>query len=1046
MENLAPAILLPGQPIERELEPGQTHGYLFELAAGQCTRLVAEQKGIDIVLRLFDAAGGLLTEVDSPTGTEGAEVASVLAEAAGGFRAEVIPSDSGASPGRYAIHLEPPRPATEADRRRIAGERTYHVGEELRRQGQAAEALAHYEQALELAREAEDSAGEAKAHLRMAWMLHDLGRWEESLGHGDAARQGFHDLGDRLGEAMALGWIGQAHSALGRPEEAVESHRAALEIFEQLGDPEGRRNTLDLLGDLLRRTGRTEEAFRAYEDLLDLALAADDVAEQTKTWNNLGNLYIFQNKLDAAQDSFEKVLELARQTADLAMQARGLRRLGDVFERSGRWREAREALEQSLALRRRLDDRRGEAVTLSSLGTVRMQEGDLEPARRDLEAALEIFREVGDIQGQAVALLKLSRVAHAAGDIEKALTRAQEALPLYEKAGDLQGQATARFHIARALAAQGQLDEARELIEKTISTVEELRSRTASLELRATYFASRSHYWDLVIETLMALHDRDGKAGYDVIAFEKSESWRARSFLDLLQGAQAGLREDADPRLLDEERRLREQLSHLEQNRQLELETATSDAELAPIEAREREILARLDRLDRELRRPEPAGNGPEEADTVGLHELQSELLDSETVLLSYFLGEKRSFLWRIGPRAFTSYELPGRAKIEAAAVEVRRLLQQVSEVAEELREPALRRLSRLLLGPVAKELGGKRLVVVAGGALQLLPFAALRDPATNKPLLIQHEIVQLPSASVLASLRDEPRKQRREAAPSSHLLAVVGDPVFPSEGVPQVAPPGPSELGQALRDVGLSGFVPLPYAGEEARAILGLVPKKLSLGLLGLNANRDRVLSGVLEPYHLLHFATHGLVHPDHPELSGLLLSTVDEKGQGRTGFLSLGDIYSLHLSADLVVLSACQTGLGRELPGEGLMGLTRGFFSAGASGMVVSLWQVSDRSTSELMQRFYKQLFEEELAPAAALRAAQLSMLEEEEWAAPFHWAGFIYQGDWRASFAVPGDDSIETKIVTPPAPAPADPVDDGTPGPKMPKKSGPSEETAG
>ncbi|MDQ3253518.1 MAG: CHAT domain-containing protein, partial [Acidobacteriota bacterium] len=146
------------------------------------------------------------------------------------------------------------------------------------------------------------------------------------------------------------------------------------------------------------------------------------------------------------------------------------------------------------------------------------------------------------------------------------------------------------------------------------------------------------------------------------------------------------------------------------------------------------------------------------------------------------------------------------------------------------------------------------------------------------------------------------------------------------------------------------------------------------------------------------LHFATHGFLDPLHPENSGLMLSTVNRNGQTQNGFVELQDIYNLHAPVDLVVLSACRTALGKTVRGEGLIGLTRGFMYAGASRVVASLWKVDDEATAELMKRFYGNMLQQGMTPAAALRAAQNSIRQEPQWRSPYYWAAFTLQGEYR------------------------------------------------
>jgi CHAT domain-containing protein len=195
-----------------------------------------------------------------------------------------------------------------------------------------------------------------------------------------------------------------------------------------------------------------------------------------------------------------------------------------------------------------------------------------------------------------------------------------------------------------------------------------------------------------------------------------------------------------------------------------------------------------------------------------------------------------------------------------------------------------------------------------------------------------------------------------------------------------------------------LDSFVRLRFSRQEAEAIAAFAPEKNRLTALDFVASYETAQSADLSQYRIVHFATHGLLNSQRPELSGIVLSLVDERGRAQDGFLRLHEIYNLKLNADLVVLSACQTALGKEVRGEGLMGLTRGFMYAGAPRVVASLWRVDDRATAELMKRFYRGMLKDGLPAAAALRAAQVSMLKEIRWSAPYYWAAFTLQGDWR------------------------------------------------
>jgi CHAT domain-containing protein len=374
-------------------------------------------------------------------------------------------------------------------------------------------------------------------------------------------------------------------------------------------------------------------------------------------------------------------------------------------------------------------------------------------------------------------------------------------------------------------------------------------------------------------------------------------------------------------------------------------------------------------------------------------------LADEDTLLVVYLLSEPESFAWTIDRRRVEAHVLPGRERIEKLSRRLVAALSQTQGVAAQgTALSASRELSRAILTPLRDRLAGRRrLVILADGALHLIPFAALPDPAlgVSEPLLVGHEIVMLPSATFLAEQRSRLQGRR----PASGTVAVIDDPVFSlsDERLSAGGRKGAREETSS-RKLDPGPFQRLAATAQEAKAILRLAPPGKTFQAEGFAANRDLVASGVLGRYQIVHFATHGLLHPVLPERSGLVLSLYDEQGRRRDGFLPAPEVARLKLPVELVVLSACQTGLGREMRGEGLVGLTQAFFQAGARRVAVSYWSVQDVATAELMARFYQGLLGDHLPPAAALRAAQLSIRVEDRWKSPYFWAGFVLHGDWR------------------------------------------------
>jgi CHAT domain-containing protein len=294
------------------------------------------------------------------------------------------------------------------------------------------------------------------------------------------------------------------------------------------------------------------------------------------------------------------------------------------------------------------------------------------------------------------------------------------------------------------------------------------------------------------------------------------------------------------------------------------------------------------------------------------------------------------------------------------------------------------------LLKPIASRLSKvRRIAVVADETLQILPFAALSVPGSGKPLVETHAVVQLPSASLAAALR---ARQQARAVPSD-IIAVFGDPVFDrsDERVVQSGEAGTPPLEEIAR---------LRESAREAKNILSLVPAAQSRRLLGFAANREAALDPSLERYRYVHFATHGIVDLDNPELSGIQLSRFNPQG-GRLegdGILRFYEVYNLHLPAELVTLSACGTAVGPEVRGEDRLGLSRSFLYAGSSRVIGTLWNVDDHDAADLMTLFYQALLRDGKSPAMALQDAQKKMRTDATKRAPYHWAGFVLQGDWR------------------------------------------------
>lgn len=858
----------------------------------------------------------------------------------------------------------------------------------LASRGEVGPALAAYEEALVIRRELGDDETAARVLSNIGLLHHGTGRLREARDAYLRALESFRRIGDRRREAIVLGNLGNVHQAFGDPFKARDVQEEALALARSLGDRSMEAEALNSLGLVQRQLGEPLQSLESYSAALALFRALGDRRREATALNNLARHYTASSEWEQAVDLYEQALAIQREIGARPGEAATLTNLGRAWSALGRSPEALDAFEQALRIERATGNRRFEASTLSSLGLHLLSARRAAEALRPLEQALAILRELGDQPGEAWARCRLGSAFTALERTSEAFSSLDEALQRMRALSDPEGEVTTLRELARTELARNAPEAALVHLETALRIVESLRLRMAGDRLRSSYFVSLRDAYDLAVEALMRLHRRHPEAGFAARAFAMAERARARSLLDLLREARVEIRHGADPRLLEEERRLRIALNAKAERQARLLEAGPAAAQIEEARREVGEALAAYELAEARLRAAHPAWDALVREEEIRLPDLQA-LLGSETVLLEYFLGETRSYLWQVTGSTLASFELPGREEIEDAA---RRLHESLGAPAPRdggPRRAALAGLGRTLLGPVAATLEGKRLAVVADGALQYIPFAALTLP-TGEPVVAAHEVVGLPSAAVLAELRR--RSESRQ--PPRGTLAVLADPVFDRDD-PRVG--GAAAAGRAVWDAS-GGDVPrLPWTREEAEAAIRQAGDGQVFLAVDFAASLDTATGPEIARHRVVHFATHGLLDNRHPELSGLVLSRVGPDGQPRNGYLRLTDIYNLELQAELVVLSGCQTALGRQVRGEGLLGLARGFFHAGAPQVIASLWPVRDRATTELMQRFYRALFHDRLRPAAALRAAQLDLRRDPRWRDPYFWAPFVVQGAW-------------------------------------------------
>ncbi|MEP7012277.1 MAG: CHAT domain-containing tetratricopeptide repeat protein [Acidobacteriota bacterium] len=854
----------------------------------------------------------------------------------------------------------------------------------------------------------------------------NLCRMKQVAGDLIAARACYGAARRALAEAQApaleaAAWIsaGRIEDVLGEPESALSAYRLALALQERVGDELGRARTLNNLGLLEQELGRFDSGIAAYGEALAKFTLLADRRWQARVRNNLGLAYQQVGQPEAAEAQWQTALPLWREAGDAAGEASTSLNLALAVVAAprapdaGRAEEAATRIERALALYRAAGDRRGEAVGLSVKAKGQAARGEAEAARSTFAQALERLAAIGDRAQEADAENGLGELELAAGRYAEARPPFERSLALARALGQRRREAKALFGLGRLARAEGDLPLALQSFEDALLGLESERVHLAGAEAQTSFSALATGVSEEVIETALALDRAHPGTGWSARALAQVERSRGRALVELLAQAGVDLEAAVDPARAASRAELSRRLA-------AKAERAAgnvNDAIRAQLAREAAEISTQLDLLDAQTRAQSPAVGALLDPPALDPQAIAA-TLDAETLVLVFHLGAERSTLWSLVRGRIESFDFPPRRELERAALELFRSLRRFDPAEREAEEKGLGTLGDRLLGPVTARLTEhRRIVIVTDGALAYLPWAALGVPGTGRPLVAEHEISFVPSLSALAAVRERAASR----APAHGLIAALADPVFATDdprlakGFKAAHPPDLSlPIGMteketaAIAEGGSQEKIPdrgepferLAGSAAEVERIVALAPAATAgdprRELFGFAAARLALAEGGLADFRVLHFATHGVIDAANPALSGLALSRYTPAGEEIEGFLHLRDIFSLKLGADLVVLSGCETALGEEVRGEGLVGLARGFLYAGASRVVASLWAVDDRAAVAFMENFYRALWRDRLAPAAALAKAQREIAAGRRTRDPAFWAGWVLLGD--------------------------------------------------
>jgi CHAT domain-containing protein len=824
-----------------------------------------------------------------------------------------------------------------------------------------------------------------------------LGNVYYRLGDLKAARTYYQDALLRLGPGGPQGPVSDARAGLANVWSDLGEYRQAAQIYEQEALAAAARGDIKwaaiLRGNLgfdLFQLGDQAGALRELQTARDTLTSLQDSYELARVQNPIGLVYLDMSDYPRALKAFQEAQQLATESGNKPVLGSALVNLGVSYYEMGLLDRSQSSLDQARQVYEALGDSLEMNEVVRKIALVKAKSGHY-------DEALELHRRVLAWDARNGLLGQMAYTHANIASVLDDLGREEEARREFTAGADLARQLgrndvlwRCELGVGHTFERSGDLDSARVYNQKAIDVLESVRGRNFSEETKAAFLGKWSYVYEAQIHVLAKQYrEHPTLAGVEE-AFQTAERGKARAFLDALSQGNIDLAAGVDPGTQKREEELEFALNEL--RHRLRVADAKVPADTLRAWKKElRELEVRSDEIEEQTRinNPQRAVLGTDEP--LSLAEVRGRLLGKGSgLLLEYSLGDSASYVFAITKQETRLYALPPRDVIEAEVRHLRSTLASAAPSGDAQLLASATALYRMILLPVADAIGkSKSIYIIPDGLLHLLPFDVLFEKAPSAPptdpeargrffgslpyALAKQDTYYGPSASVLAMMASAPKPSGKER----ELLA-VGDPAFSKEGAP-------------LDSTSLS---PLPESRHEVESIARQFPAAQCTVLLGPEAREKTIMEpGFLAGYRILHFATHGLVDERRPERSSLAFSYPQDPSED--GYLAASEIYRLHLNADLVVLSACETGLGRMVRGEGVLGLPRAFFYAGARSVLVSLWSVSDRSTALLMTSFYGALIKKGEPTSRALVTAKASLRKNPDTSHPFYWAPFVLIG---------------------------------------------------
>lgn len=829
----------------------------------------------------------------------------------------------------------------------------------------------------------------------------------EALQNAEESLELWKSTNQKMGQAKAYMIVGEYQMIQNNLLQASRNYETAQKLWEELNVPNQFAECLINLGFIEYRKGAWQASLSFYIQAQHLIV--DEAAEpymmgQMKA--GLAEAFIESGLPSTGLDRYREALEYYRQMNSPGPVAGMQWGIGTAHYYLGNYSEALGMLKSTRTEALALENFMLAALCDDFTGRSYYELQDYPAALRHYQAALDGFMTSGNPMEAARSVALMGQVYQRLGNFQNARTHYLRALASFQKLSDQVNEAATLYALGSLELEQNSVDAAEQHLKQSIEITEKMRRVSLNSDLTAAFSARVHERYEKYIDCKMRKYAASQAQDLVKDAFETSELSRARSLAELLHATQANLFSGLDPQVADQEKRLRGFLNDNQNAKIRLLSREFQTAELKALESEYQRLKAEHDQLLQNIRRLDSTYEQVIQPSAWDLRKIQDRVIaDDHTVLLEFSIGSEKSYVWAVTRSGIKSYELPNEEIIDPLARRVHKLLSSPPmNDAEHNLSSAAQDLARVILWPASEHLDKDRIIVVADGVLNYVPFQILPSPSSNKLLVEDAEIINAPSASIFGELREEAAHRQR----ATNLLAAFGDPVFAADYQTKNAEDNEqliatAQLRSALRDNDLneetfdrSALTRLFYAKRELDSLREVAGER-TLIVREYDATRERFLNTDLTQFEILHLVTHGYFNPKYPQNSGFVLTDVDRNQKHMQGFIGLREIYELRAPVLLVVLSACQTALGENVRGEGLMGMTRGFMHAGASSVVASLWEVDDRATAELMKLFYSNMLQHGMKTGEALRAAQNTIRQRPEWRAPHYWAAFTLQGEY-------------------------------------------------